>query len=100
VAPAHRGSLEIVEPVELDGIGVAGGSFESDLAMAAIEIEIDPAVVINTTAGATALQLAEPGWTSAQALSLTTGVHRVFTSATEPGTTLKARIRDRSSVVE
>jgi hypothetical protein len=92
--------LEILEPVVIEGSGTEGGTFAMTLAMSHIPLNLgeDP-LVVTTTTGGVAVELAAPGWTDPEMLELAPSQHRTFTAGTEPGATLKHRIVNGSSVV-
>jgi hypothetical protein len=95
--------LYLDAPVLLDGTG-NGGSFELALELSVIRIEVDPPLVVTQsgstgTSDATAVELAYPDWITSASLQLSTNVHRVIDSQHASHDTLKARVRDDSSVV-
>jgi hypothetical protein len=95
--------LHLDDPTLLEGTG-AGGSFEMALTMAVIQIEVDPPLVVTESGGvgvsdAVAVELGDPDWVTASMLQLGTGIHRVITSSHALHDTLKASVRNDSTVV-
>ncbi len=96
--------LHLDAPTLLEGTG-SGGSFEMALTMAVIQIEVDPPLVVTQsgstgTSGAVAVELADPDWVTASMLQLGTGIHRSISSTHLLHDTLKASVRNDSTVVE
>lgn len=88
-------------PVLLTGTGNAGGSFTLSLSLSVVQIEVDPPLEVSAsgTSDADAVELGAPDFVTASLLQLGPGITRTVTPGHALHDTLKASVRDESSIV-
>ena len=94
--------LNLTGTTVISGVGTAGGTFELDIQLSVVQIEVDPSVTVASTGSSSAdsIELAQPNWVTASALALSTGVNRVVTSSSTEHPSLRSSVRNASTILE
>ncbi len=94
-------SLALTGTTDITGHGTGGGTFALALALAVIQIPVYPSITVTSTSSdGYAIELATPDWVTATDLELATNVHRTVTSASSIHPSLRASVRDDSTILQ